>query len=62
VAKGLHVFLPKIEMWSQRAGQQHLISMPMFSNYLFLRYAMDKVSFLQVRQDWGASLGSGGTA
>jgi transcription termination/antitermination protein NusG len=53
VAKGLQVFLPKIEMWSQRAGQQHLISMPMFSNYLFLRHAMDKVSYLQVRQARG---------
>ena len=53
VAKGLYVFLPKIEMWSQRAGQQHRISMPMFSNYLFLRHAMDKMSFLQVRQARG---------
>jgi transcription termination/antitermination protein NusG len=53
VVKGFHAFLPKIEVWSRRAGQQHLVSIPMFSNYLFLRHAMDKVSYLEVRQARG---------
>jgi transcriptional antiterminator NusG len=53
VVKGFQAFLPKIEVWSRRVGQQQLISMPMFSNYLFLRHAMDKASYLQVRQARG---------
>ena len=53
VVKGFHAFLPKIEVWSRHAGQQHLVSIPMFSNYLFLRHAMDKVSYLEVRQARG---------
>jgi transcription termination/antitermination protein NusG len=48
VVKGFQAFLPKIEIWSRRAGQQHLIPMPMFSNYLFLRHAMDKTSYIEV--------------
>jgi transcription antitermination factor NusG len=53
VVKGFHAFLPKIEVWSRRAGQQHLVSMPMFPNYLFLRHAMDKASYLEVRRARG---------
>lgn len=53
VAKGFQAFLPKIEIWSRRAGQQHLVPMPMFSNYLFLRHAMDKTSYIEVRQARG---------
>jgi transcription termination/antitermination protein NusG len=40
-AKGFHIFLPKIDVWSQRAGKQHLISVPMFPGYLFLQHAID---------------------
>lgn len=47
-AKGFHVFLPKLETWSRRAGRQHLIPLPMFPGYLFLRHAMDKMSYLEV--------------
>jgi transcription termination/antitermination protein NusG len=53
VAKGFQAFLPKIEIWSRRAGQQHLVPLPMFSNYLFLRHAMDKTSYIEVRQARG---------
>jgi len=53
VVKGFHVFLPKIEVWSRRVGQRRRISMPMFSNYLFIRHAMDKLSYLEVRQARG---------
>ena len=52
-AKGFDLFLPKIEMWSQRAGKRHLISIPMFTGYLFLRYAMDKTSYIEVRKARG---------
>jgi transcriptional antiterminator NusG len=48
VAKGFHLFLPRIDVWSQRAGKRHLISVPMFPGYLFLRHAMDKASYINV--------------
>jgi transcription termination/antitermination protein NusG len=47
-AKGFHIFLPKINVWSHRAGQRRLISVPMFPGYLFLRQAIDKTSYLDV--------------
>jgi transcription termination/antitermination protein NusG len=52
-AKGFHVFFPKIQTWSRRAGQSHLIATPMFPTYLFLRHAMDKVGYLEVRKARG---------
>jgi transcription antitermination factor NusG len=53
VAKGFEAFLPKIEIWSRRAGQQHLVPVPMFSNYLFFHHAMDKAAYIEVRQARG---------
>jgi transcription antitermination factor NusG len=53
VAKGFHVFLPRLQGWSRRAGQQTRSSTPMFSGYLFLRHAMDKTSYLEVRRARG---------
>jgi transcription termination/antitermination protein NusG len=47
-AKGFSVFLPKLEVWSQRAGTRHLIPVPMFSSYLFLHQAMEKTSYIEV--------------
>jgi transcription termination/antitermination protein NusG len=52
-AKGFHVFFPKIQTWSRRAGQPHLIAIPMFPTYLFLRHAMDKLGYLEVRKARG---------
>jgi transcription termination/antitermination protein NusG len=52
-AKGFHVFLPKIPIWSRRAGQPHLIAIPMFPTYLFLRHAMGKLPYLEVRKARG---------
>jgi transcription antitermination factor NusG len=52
-AKGFHVFCPKIQIWSRRAGQSHLIATPMFPTYLFLRHAMDKLNYLEVRKARG---------
>jgi transcription termination/antitermination protein NusG len=52
-AKGFHLFLPKIDVWSHRVGKQHLISVPMFPGYLFLRHAIDKGSYIDVRKARG---------
>jgi transcription termination/antitermination protein NusG len=52
-AKGFHLFLPKIDAWSQRAGKRHLIAVPMFPGYLFLRHALEKTSYLEVRKARG---------
>jgi transcription termination/antitermination protein NusG len=52
-AKGFQILLPRIEVWSQRAGKRHLISVPMFPGYLFLRHALDKESYICVRQARG---------
>ncbi|HSF28984.1 MAG TPA: UpxY family transcription antiterminator [Candidatus Tectomicrobia bacterium] len=52
-AKGFHLFLPKIDVWSRRAGKRHRISIPMFPGYLFLRHAMDKFSYIDVRKARG---------
>ena len=48
VAKSFHLFLPRIAVWSQRAGGRHRISVPMFPGYLFLRHAIDKVSYINI--------------
>jgi transcription termination/antitermination protein NusG len=49
-AKGFHIFLPRIDVWSQRAGKRHLIAVPMFPGYLFLRHVIDKTSYIEVRK------------
>ena len=48
VAKGYQTFLPTIREWSRRAGARRLISVPMFSGYLFLHHAIGKRSYLDV--------------
>ncbi|MBI3330370.1 MAG: NusG-like protein [Nitrospinae bacterium] len=52
-AKGLDLFLPKIAVWSRRAGLRRLIPAPMFPGYLFLHHTMDKTSVLEVRKARG---------
>jgi transcription termination/antitermination protein NusG len=47
-AKGFEVFLPKVGVWSRRAGRRQLAPAPMFPSYLFLRRAMDKKSYIEV--------------
>jgi len=49
-AKGFQAFLPKIETWARRRDQQRRVPVPMFPGYLFLRHAMDKLSYLEVRK------------
>ena len=52
-AKAFHVFLPKIQIWSQRAGGRHRIAVPMFPGYLFLHSPVDSAIYLEVRQARG---------
>jgi len=52
-AKGLHLFLPKMQVWSQRAGVRHRIAVPMFPGYLFLQSLVDSATYLEVRQARG---------
>jgi len=52
-AAGFDAFLPTIDVWSRRAGIRHLIQVPMFPGYLFLRRAMDKASYIEVRKTRG---------
>lgn len=47
-AKGIHLFLPTIDVWSRRNGVRYRSNVPMFSGYLFLHHAMDKASYLEV--------------
>ena len=46
--KGFDLFLPTVEAWTRRGGVRHLVRIPMFGGYLFLRHAMDKASYLEV--------------
>jgi transcriptional antiterminator NusG len=48
VAKRYEAFLPTIREWSRRAGVRHLISVPMFSGYLFVHHGIDKRSYLDI--------------
>lgn len=52
-AKGFHLFLPKMDVWSRRGGIRHQIPVPLFPGYLFLRHAMDKTSYIEVRKARG---------
>ena len=49
-AKGFDVFLPKVSVWARQFGTRRLAPSPMFPGYLFLRHAMDKASYLDVRK------------
>jgi transcription antitermination factor NusG len=51
--KGFHLFLPKIQVWSQRAGIRHCIAVPMFPGYLFLHSLVDSATYLEIRQARG---------
>lgn len=55
-AKGFDAFLPKIDVWSRRGGLRNLIRLPLFPGYLFLRHAMDKLSYIEVCKARGRGL------
>lgn len=52
-AKRFEVFLPMMTMWSRRGGKRHLIQVPMFPGYLFLRHAIDKTSYVEILKTRG---------
>jgi transcription antitermination factor NusG len=47
-ARGFTAFLPEMGMWSKRAGQMHVVPVPMFPGYLFVRDAMDKHAYIEM--------------
>jgi len=51
--RGFETFLPKINVWSRRAGRRHLVRQPMFPGYLFIRHALDKPAYIEVRRARG---------
>ena len=51
--KGFELFLPTIDAWSRRFGIRRLSRVPMFGGYLFLRHAVDKAAYLEVRKARG---------
>jgi transcriptional antiterminator NusG len=53
LAKGLNVFLPKMSIWSRRGGVRHVIQVPMFSGYMFLKEAVDKSTYIEVMRARG---------
>jgi transcription termination/antitermination protein NusG len=53
IGRGFHTFLPMMWTWSRRAGIQHLIRVPMFPGYLFLRHALDRNSHVEIRKTRG---------
>lgn len=52
-AKGFHLFLPRTNLWSRSRGVRRLAPAPMFPGYLFLRHAIDKESYTEVRKARG---------
>jgi transcription antitermination factor NusG len=52
-AKGFHLLLPRTNLWSRRRGVRRLTPIPMFPGYLFLRHAIDKESYAEVRKARG---------
>jgi len=53
IAKGFHLLLPRTSLWSRQHGVRRLARVPMFPGYLFLRHAMDKQSYIEVRKARG---------
>ena len=52
-AHGFCVFLPTIRMWSRRKGARQTITVPMFPGYVFLRHAVDKLSYVTIAKSRG---------
>jgi transcriptional antiterminator NusG len=46
--KGFATFLPEMGARSTRNGKSHIVPVPMFPGYLFLRHAMDKRSYVEI--------------
>lgn len=46
--KGFSVFLPKLEVFTERSGKRCRAQVPMFPSYLFLHHVMGKMSYIEV--------------
>lgn len=46
--KGFVTFLPEMGARSTRQGRSHVVPVPMFPGYLFIRHAMDKRSYVEI--------------
>lgn len=53
LSKGFELFLPRIVVWSRRGGLRHLTGVPMFPGYLFLRHAVGKSAYIEIRKARG---------
>jgi transcriptional antiterminator NusG len=51
--RGFHPFLPKVDVWSVRAGRRCLLRTPMFPGYLFLNDTLDKTGYIEVHKARG---------
>jgi transcription antitermination factor NusG len=60
-ARGFEMFLPRTRHWTAPTGEQRLCGAAMFPGYLFLRHALDRDAYLEVRRTRGlvAILGEG---
>jgi transcription antitermination factor NusG len=47
-SKKFELFLPKINIWSRRAGLRCLTQVPLFPGYLFVHHAVDKFSYNEI--------------
>jgi transcription termination/antitermination protein NusG len=47
-AKGLDLFFPTVDAWARRGGVRRRERVPLFRGYLFLRHAIDKMTYLEV--------------
>ena len=51
--RGFAPFLPTVSSWCRRRGVRHLVRVPLFQGYLFLRHRIDKSSYVEVCQTRG---------
>jgi len=51
--RGFETLLPKINVWSRRAGERRLVRRPMFPGYLFVRHALGREAYIEVRKARG---------
>jgi transcriptional antiterminator NusG len=47
-AKGFSTFLPEMGTWSKRAGRMHVVQVPVFPGYLFVRGTMEKQTYIDI--------------
>jgi transcriptional antiterminator NusG len=47
-AKGFDVFLPEVSIWTLRADERQVRTLPLFPGYLFVHHAMDKESHVRL--------------